>query len=79
MQRCVGDVYHLKGLGHDVNMKGMMGCSLVKLMQATIILAFSLLLKPQYILYNVFQWNFMRYTVSKVRPAFISVSSFMNI
>lgn len=47
MQRCVGDVSYLKGLGPYVYMKGMMGCRLVKLMQATIILAFSLLLKAQ--------------------------------
>lgn len=47
IQRCVGDVYYFKGLGYEVNMKGIMGCRLVKLMQATIILAFSLFLKAQ--------------------------------
>lgn len=47
MQRCVGDVYYFKGLGHEVNMKGIMGYRLVKIMQATIILAFSLFLKAQ--------------------------------
>lgn len=47
MQRCVEDAYYFKGLGHEVNMKGIMGYRLLKLIQATIILAFSLFLKAQ--------------------------------
>lgn len=45
--RCIGVVYYFKGLGQKVNMKGIMGRRLVKLMQATIILVFSLFLKAQ--------------------------------
>lgn len=57
-QRCVRDACYPKGLGHETSIKGIMGYRLVKLMQGTIILAFSLFLKDQYILLQCFTVEF---------------------